>query len=192
MTRSSQDSDSARWACPSSLGLAWLSGHATVLIQSIIAVGSELNSTRLVHHSVGHGFRLSAGPTPHRCNVPFGYEPLRCRKVNHQETTSEFQTRSDSKASPTRYQPKNTQQGAGARCDAQWARLDAATDSMADDDLLDKVHNLSDIELAVLLCLISREHCLISTPSEALNDLVGELHLVRTFKLRRSSRFIIS
>ncbi|EHA55301.1 hypothetical protein MCOR27_004777 [Pyricularia oryzae] len=56
---------------------------------------------------------------------------------------------------------------------------------MADDDLLDKVHNLSDIELAVLLCLISREHCLISTPSEALNDLVGELHLIatRTFGL---------
>lgn len=56
---------------------------------------------------------------------------------------------------------------------------------MADEDLLGKVHNLSDIELAVLLCLISREHCLISTPAEALNDLVGELHLIaaRTFGL---------
>jgi hypothetical protein len=49
---------------------------------------------------------------------------------------------------------------------------------MADETLLKKVHNLSDLELAVLLCLISREHCLISTFPEALDDLVDELQLV--------------
>lgn len=49
---------------------------------------------------------------------------------------------------------------------------------MADERLVDKVHDLSDLELAVLLCLISREHCLISTPSTAIDDLVLELQLV--------------
>lgn len=47
-----------------------------------------------------------------------------------------------------------------------------------DDRLLEKVHDLSDLELAVLLCLISREHCLISTPAGAIADLVSELQLV--------------
>ncbi|KPM41274.1 hypothetical protein AK830_g5319 [Neonectria ditissima] len=51
---------------------------------------------------------------------------------------------------------------------------------MADDGLLDKVHALSDLELALLLCLISREHCLVSTPSDAIEDLLQELQLVAT------------
>ncbi|KAH7264317.1 hypothetical protein FSOLCH5_010169 [Fusarium solani] len=51
---------------------------------------------------------------------------------------------------------------------------------MADDSLLDKVHALSDLELALLLCLISREHCLVSTPSHAIDDLIQELQLVAT------------
>ncbi|KAF4494718.1 hypothetical protein FAGAP_9129 [Fusarium agapanthi] len=51
---------------------------------------------------------------------------------------------------------------------------------MADDGLLDKVHALSDLELALLLCLISREHCLVSTPSDAIDDLIQELQLVAT------------
>ncbi|KAF4464283.1 hypothetical protein FALBO_8890 [Fusarium albosuccineum] len=51
---------------------------------------------------------------------------------------------------------------------------------MADDSILDKVHALSDLELAVLLSLISREHCLVSTPSEAIDDLIQELQLVAT------------
>lgn len=41
------------------------------------------------------------------------------------------------------------------------------------------MHSLSDLELAALLCLVSRENCLISTPPEALDDLVAELQLVR-------------
>ncbi|KAM0479916.1 hypothetical protein ACHAPX_004494 [Trichoderma viride] len=57
---------------------------------------------------------------------------------------------------------------------------------MADEDLLDKVHSLSDLELAVLLCLINREHVLISTPPAAIDDLVQELQLVarKTFSLQ--------
>ncbi|KAK5993647.1 hypothetical protein PT974_07082 [Cladobotryum mycophilum] len=57
---------------------------------------------------------------------------------------------------------------------------------MADESLLEKVHDLSDLELAVLLCLINREHVLISTPSHAIDDLVQELQLVasKTFGLK--------
>ncbi|KAM3518460.1 hypothetical protein NHJ13051_008166 [Beauveria bassiana] len=56
---------------------------------------------------------------------------------------------------------------------------------MADNGLIDKVHDLSDLELAVLLCLISREHCLISTPASAIDSLMLELQLIatRTFGL---------
>lgn len=50
---------------------------------------------------------------------------------------------------------------------------------MADEDgLLDKVHGLSDLELAALLCLVNREHCIVSTPPAALDELVEELQLV--------------
>ncbi|OAA41899.1 hypothetical protein BBO_05258 [Beauveria brongniartii RCEF 3172] len=51
---------------------------------------------------------------------------------------------------------------------------------MADNGLIDKVHDLSDLELAVLLCLISREHCLISTPASAIDSLMLELQLIAT------------
>ncbi|OAA72513.1 hypothetical protein ISF_01586 [Cordyceps fumosorosea ARSEF 2679] len=51
---------------------------------------------------------------------------------------------------------------------------------MADNGLIDKVHDLSDLELAVLLCLISREHCLISTPASTIDELVLELQLIAT------------
>ncbi len=49
---------------------------------------------------------------------------------------------------------------------------------MADETLLDKVHNLSDLELAALICLIAQEHCIIDTEPDALDDLVQELELV--------------
>ncbi|KAH6686707.1 hypothetical protein F5X68DRAFT_276022 [Plectosphaerella plurivora] len=57
---------------------------------------------------------------------------------------------------------------------------------MADDNLLSKVHGLSDLELAALLCLMNREHCLVSTPPEALDELIDELQLIvaKTFGLR--------
>ncbi|GAP89123.1 putative ATPase associated with various cellular activities aaa_3 protein [Rosellinia necatrix] len=49
---------------------------------------------------------------------------------------------------------------------------------MADEDLVRKVRELGDIDLAVLLCLTSREHCIISTDAEYLDDLTVELQLV--------------
>jgi hypothetical protein len=52
---------------------------------------------------------------------------------------------------------------------------------MADEELLSKIHGLGDLDLAALLCLINREHCIISTEPEALDDLVEELQLVCPF-----------
>jgi len=49
---------------------------------------------------------------------------------------------------------------------------------MADEALLDKVQDLSDLELAALLCFIAEEHCIIDTEPDALDDLVEELKLV--------------
>jgi hypothetical protein len=50
---------------------------------------------------------------------------------------------------------------------------------MADETLLEKVHDLSDLELAALICLVAQEHCIIDTEPDALDDLVQELELVR-------------
>ncbi|KXJ93107.1 hypothetical protein Micbo1qcDRAFT_53219 [Microdochium bolleyi] len=49
---------------------------------------------------------------------------------------------------------------------------------MADEELLHNVHQLGDLDLAALLSLINREHGIISTDPEALDDLVAELQLV--------------
>ena len=49
---------------------------------------------------------------------------------------------------------------------------------MADEGLLDKVQDLSDLELAALLCLTNQEHCIIDTDTEAVDDLVQELRMV--------------
>ena len=49
---------------------------------------------------------------------------------------------------------------------------------MADEALIKKIHGLSDIELAALLCLVAEEHCIIDTEPEFLDDLVQELSLV--------------
>ncbi|KAK3325486.1 hypothetical protein B0H66DRAFT_599642 [Apodospora peruviana] len=51
--------------------------------------------------------------------------------------------------------------------------------------LLQKIHNLSDLELAALLCLIAREHCLISTLPDSVDELADELRLIarKTFNL---------
>ncbi|OTB06182.1 hypothetical protein M426DRAFT_319252 [Hypoxylon sp. CI-4A] len=57
---------------------------------------------------------------------------------------------------------------------------------MADEDLLQKVHGLEDLDLAALLCLISREHCIVSTEADELDNLIEELRLVAsdTFDLK--------
>ena len=49
---------------------------------------------------------------------------------------------------------------------------------MADEELQQKIHGLGDLDLAALLCLMSREHCIVSTEPESLDDLVEELQLV--------------
>lgn len=43
---------------------------------------------------------------------------------------------------------------------------------------LDRVSDLTDLELAVLLCLVAREHSLIETEGDAVDDLEKELRLV--------------
>lgn len=43
-----------------------------------------------------------------------------------------------------------------------------------------KVQTLSDIELAVLICLIADQHCIIETEMESIRDVVEELKLVQT------------
>jgi hypothetical protein len=47
-----------------------------------------------------------------------------------------------------------------------------------DGDLVDRVHGLSDLELAILLSLVRNEHCVIGTAESAVDDLVDELGLV--------------
>lgn len=56
---------------------------------------------------------------------------------------------------------------------------------MADEQLLDKIRSLSDLELATLLCLVAREHCLIGTLPDYVDELAEELCLVasKTFNL---------
>ncbi|KAI1818079.1 hypothetical protein GGS20DRAFT_529676 [Poronia punctata] len=56
---------------------------------------------------------------------------------------------------------------------------------MADEYLVHKVRVLGDLGLAALLCLINREHCIISTDAEYLDDLTAELELIarRSFGL---------
>jgi len=42
-----------------------------------------------------------------------------------------------------------------------------------------KVQALGDLELAVLLCLVAQQHCIISTQNLLLDNLAQELKLVR-------------
>ncbi|CAK7209108.1 hypothetical protein SCUCBS95973_000339 [Sporothrix curviconia] len=57
-----------------------------------------------------------------------------------------------------------------------------------DGDLVDRVHDLSDLELAVLLSLVSHGHCVIGTPEGSVEELVEELGLIsqRIFGLRHA------
>lgn len=49
---------------------------------------------------------------------------------------------------------------------------------MAEQPLIERVHELSDLELATLICLIAQEHCIIDTEPDALDEAVEELELV--------------
>lgn len=44
--------------------------------------------------------------------------------------------------------------------------------------LTDRIHELTDVELAILLALIAEENCLIDTEASALDDLESEIRLV--------------
>ncbi|KAK3984804.1 hypothetical protein QBC44DRAFT_336370 [Cladorrhinum sp. PSN332] len=56
---------------------------------------------------------------------------------------------------------------------------------MADERLLDKIQTLGDLELATVLCLVAREHCLIGTLPDSVDELAEELRLIasKTFNL---------
>ncbi len=49
---------------------------------------------------------------------------------------------------------------------------------MAEEELLDKIQDLSDLELAALLSLTNQEHCIVDTDPNTVEDLVQELRLV--------------
>lgn len=49
---------------------------------------------------------------------------------------------------------------------------------MADQNILNKIHDLSDLELATLICLVAQEHCIIDTSQDSIDELVQELELV--------------
>ncbi|KAI1645561.1 uncharacterized protein F4817DRAFT_342989 [Daldinia loculata] len=61
---------------------------------------------------------------------------------------------------------------------------------MADEDLLHRIHGLEDLDLAALLCLVSREHCIVSTEPEELDTLVEELRLVASQTFNLSSALV--
>lgn len=51
------------------------------------------------------------------------------------------------------------------------------------DLIADKVQTLSETELAVLLCLITEQHCIIETEKDSIDDLEQELRLVGVQRL---------
>lgn len=46
------------------------------------------------------------------------------------------------------------------------------------ESIAEKVQALSDIELAVLICLVTEQHCIIETERQFLRDIEAELKLV--------------
>lgn len=46
------------------------------------------------------------------------------------------------------------------------------------DRLVEKVQTLSDLELAVLVCLVAEQHCIIETEGQLLDTVESELKLV--------------
>ena len=45
-------------------------------------------------------------------------------------------------------------------------------------NFIERITELTDLELAVLLCLVAREHCIVETDRDAFDDLENELRLV--------------
>ena len=55
---------------------------------------------------------------------------------------------------------------------------DEEQNPMEQEIILAKVQELTDVELATLLCLVANQHCIIETEDEALDALQEELQLV--------------
>lgn len=49
---------------------------------------------------------------------------------------------------------------------------------MESSDLMEQIHGLSDLELAILLCLVGKHHCIIESEDHNLKLLKQELQLV--------------
>jgi hypothetical protein len=56
---------------------------------------------------------------------------------------------------------------------------------MEAEPLLEKVHSLSDLELAALICLVANQHCIIKTEEETVEVLAQELQLVQPVYCRK-------
>lgn len=54
---------------------------------------------------------------------------------------------------------------------------------MGDPRLIERIQNLTDLELALLVSLIARQHCLIEAEEDALHPLQQEIQLVRSLRL---------
>ena len=53
--------------------------------------------------------------------------------------------------------------------------------------IVEKAQGLSDIELAILLCLMASQHCIIRTACDALAALTEEIQCVRVRALKSES-----
>ena len=60
----------------------------------------------------------------------------------------------------------------------RWLGKVIITEALMADNILEKVHDLSDVELAALICLVAKEHCIIDTEPDSIDELVQELELV--------------
>ncbi|MCJ1433240.1 hypothetical protein MMC27_002599 [Xylographa pallens] len=49
---------------------------------------------------------------------------------------------------------------------------------MEDQVMLSRVQDLTDVELALLLCLVANQHCIVETTEEALDKLEDEIQLI--------------
>lgn len=49
---------------------------------------------------------------------------------------------------------------------------------MEDGELHEKLEELTDLEIAILLSLVAKQHCIIDTEEDAIDDLEKELRLV--------------
>ena len=54
-------------------------------------------------------------------------------------------------------------------------------------DIVERVQNFSDLELATLLCLIAKQHCRIEVDDDLVDDLAQELALVCAARLSACS-----